>query len=227
MRKFLKILIIKINEVIIFFGSYFLLLFPFVWKWERNNKKAIFLVHGYFNNSNIWAFFGNYLNKKGLGPIYTVNLGSPFHSIEEYVKKLKEEIEKKKGLKEIILIGHSMGGLISWYLALKENIKVKITDIISIGVPFEGTKTAILGFGECAKQMRYKSNFTISLKKDILKENKIRTFNIATTLDQVVIPYQSAILDKKPSFLVEDLGHASMLFSKKIVEKVFIWLTNN
>lgn len=227
MMKFLKILIIKLNEVVIFFGSYLMLLFPIVWSWEKNNKKAIFLVHGYLNNSNIWCYFGKYLSKKGLGPIYTINLGGPFHSIEEYAKKVKEEIEKKKDLKEIILIGHSMGGLISWYSALRENIKVKITHIVSIGVPFEGTKAAIFGFGKCTKQMRYRSTFTLSLKRDILKEKKIKFFHVATTLDQIIIPYESAILDKQRCLLVEDLGHASLLFSKRVAEKVYTWLTSN
>lgn len=228
-KDYIKIFLSRVVEVFIFFSNYLMLIFPFEWKWKRKGEKAVLLVHGYLNNSNIWMYFGNYLKRAGLGPIYTINLKNPFKSIEEYSKKVKKRVDElfKEGIKEVDLVGHSMGGLVCLYFALKFESKVKIKKIVCIGTPFEGTKTAFYGFGKCAKQMRYHSFFTKRLKRDVLKDKRFTIYCVATKLDQIVIPFDSAILEKKENLIVNDLGHASLIFSKRVAKRVALWLKIN
>jgi triacylglycerol esterase/lipase EstA (alpha/beta hydrolase family) len=187
------------------------------------------LVLGYLNNSIILIYFGNYLKRANLGSIYTINLKNPFRSIEEYSKKVKERIDElfKEGIKEVDLVGHSMGGLVCLYFALKCEYKVKLKKIVCIGTPFEGTKTAFYGFGKCAKQMRYHSLFVKKLKRDILEDKRFKIYCVATKLDQIVIPFDSAILEKKENLVINDLGHASLIFSKRVAKRAALWLKIN
>ena len=192
-------------------------------------KRPILLVHGYLHSRFIWLYLGRELQKKGFGPIFTINLGYPFHSIEVFAQKMKEkvkEIENKTKRKDLILIGHSMGGLVSAYFALHVAKKNTVTDVISMATPFHGTKATPFGIGHCVKEMERHSSFVEHLSQNILKEKKIHFYYIAAKRDHIVIPYFSALIgkDKEKQCVLQDVGHSSLLFSKKVSEKLSEWL---
>lgn len=85
-----------------------------------------------------------------MGPIYTIDLGSPFLSIEEYAEKVKEkakQIAHETGHTKLALIGHSMGGLVSAYYAIHLAPEGSIRSVITLGSPMQGTKVAFFGVG--------------------------------------------------------------------------------
>ncbi len=212
----------------IFFLSFSYLMLPLSFfrpKVKSGRKTPILLVHGYANSSAIWIYQLLSLKKRGLGPIYTINLGYPFSSIEKYSEKLKKKIEEI-GSDKIILIGHSMGGLVASYCALNLKPKVKVTDIITIGSPLHGTKVAILGPGKCAKEMRYQSEFTRDLVNKIKANKSIRFFCIGSKVDHVVVPNASSLLGDRSEdeYLLDDIDHVSMVFQSKISNKIAQWL---
>jgi len=216
-----------LKESIIFLSTYVFLLFPFHWKFLKNKKRPILFIHGYLNNSNVWVFLGKYLEKKGFGPIYTINLGSPFNSIETYSKRVIKKailIAKENNTKDLILIGHSMGGLVS--LLASDYKDINITDIVFIAVPFEGTKTSILGFGECTKEMSYKAKGLAKIKKRVKNLKKVNFLNIISHLDHIVIPFKSASLKDYAveEYIFDNVGHASLLFSKRVAKKIVSFL---
>ena len=53
-------------------------------------------------------------------------------------------------------------------------------------------------------------------------------FNIATKIDKLVHPYTSSIVEKDPKklLILDDLGHNTVLFSKKINDKISDWIEN-
>lgn len=191
-------------------------------KSENNNQKPILLVHGYLHNSFVWFYHKKRLEKEGLGPIYTIDLKKPLSSIEEHIKTLQLRVEEivRKEKKPLTLIGHSMGGLISASLAVKMKQNNMIKEVITIGSPLQGTKLAFLGMGKASKEMEYNSDFVKELKKHLLVDNKIPFYHIATKTDQLVQPYDSAIINKNSQFVLEGIGHASLLFSRKVNQKL-------
>ncbi len=197
--------------------------------WKNNNKQPILLVHGYCNNSMVWLFHGKRLSQKGFGPIYTVNLKNPLDSIKTHAeildKKIKQ-IQKENGSKKITLIGHSMGGLVSSYYAMNM-AEDSISDIITIASPLKGTKMAYLGLGQCAKEMRPDSSIIKNLKKQIHLEENINFYHIATKTDQLIVPYSSSIIkkDKSKHFILNYMGHASILYSRKVNDQIIKWLS--
>src|SRR3990167_766851 len=48
--------------------------------------RPILLIHGYVNNGSVWIYQKKQLKKAGFGPIYTMDLGYPFHSIVDYAE---------------------------------------------------------------------------------------------------------------------------------------------
>lgn len=195
-----------------------------------NKGCPIFLIHGYLNTGSVWDVQKIFLrgSGKGLGPFYTLDLGSPFSSIESHaqtVAKQAEQIAKETGRSELILVGHSMGGLVSLCYALTMAPPGFVSKIITIGSPLQGTHVAKIGLGKAAREMERGSSFVKELEL-LSKGTTIPIYHIGTKTDQIVIPYESSFYPgpKKRCLLLSDIGHASLLFSKRVANQLAKWL---
>jgi pimeloyl-ACP methyl ester carboxylesterase len=191
--------------------------------------RPVLLVHGYLHNGAAWLYHRKALQKAGFRSIYTLNLGSPLHSIEEYsevVRKKVMQIESETGRSDLILIGHSMGGLVCSYYATQIAAEGTVTHLITLGSPLDGTRTASLGFGECAHQMLYKSPFTERLQGEIINRPQIRWLHVASRADLIIWPQQSAIMyhDNAEVKIHLYLGHNHYLYSTEVSQDILDFL---
>jgi triacylglycerol lipase len=169
------------------------------------------------------------LEARGLGPIFTINLGYPFKSICTYAEKVKLEVDsisKITGRKDLILIGHSMGGLISCWYGTQMAPPNTVTDIITIGSPFYGTPVARIGLGANAREMEPHSPLLERLLDAVATHPSLRFYHIASKTDQLILPGASAALPQHEHVIYEDIGHASLLYSQRVTDKLSDWLVN-
>lgn len=192
----------------------------------------VLFVHGYLHNQMAWFWFTRYLRQKTeIGPLYSVNLFPPFASIITLAKQLKNKINDIKietNASQVILIGHSMGGIVCSYFCEYLAKPNEVAMIITLGSPFKGTRIAKLGFGQNAKEMRPNSSFLTELGERI-QNSKIPYHSIASKIDNMIIPWQSALLSDEPpirkQFILEDHGHLRLLTSLLIINKVAEWIS--
>ncbi|HSX21037.1 MAG TPA: alpha/beta fold hydrolase, partial [Gammaproteobacteria bacterium] len=131
------------------------LLYPLQWvnlslNTRSENDTAILLVHGYCRNQTDWLWMRKQLQSTGC-PIFCVNLKPMLGPIQEIaatslapkIAKIKEQTK----CKHIVLIAHSMGGLVCGYYSEFMDDQNLIKAVIGIGTPFYGTKIAIAGPG--------------------------------------------------------------------------------
>lgn len=194
--------------------------------WQRpvgaKEGRPLLLVHGYVNDSCVWLYHKRMLALRKLGPIYSINLGHPFRSIRHYAAKVQlkiADIVRETGRKDLILVGHSMGGLVCSLAALP-GMKV-----ITIGSPLKGAPLARIGIGPNAREMEPGSHLLKEIEKKITSSPEISFYHIATKSDQLVIPFHSALVNDNPErqFILEDIGHQSLLFSKRVSHKLAEW----
>ncbi len=215
---------------ILAFGAVALLRFvPYSPRAKGTGPRPILLVHGYCNHGSVWAYLQRALAKTGIGPVYTINLGHPFRSIREYAEHVAckaGEIRATTGHNELIVIGHSMGGLVSAWYAAKLAPPNTVTDVVTLGSPLGGTHVACIALGPNGKEMRRASIFVSELKTLMHAKPEIRFYHLNTKTDQLVIPHQSGLLgtDLTREFTLDDIGHASLLFSPRVAAKVTEWL---
>lgn len=198
-----------------------------------NKQRPLLLIHGLYHNSSAWIEFLDRLKSANVGPVFTLNLGNPFGSINAHVKKVKNkvaEIQNLTGRKDIILVGHSMGGIVASKFALDgATQETLVTDIITMGSPLKGTRVAkYLGWGKSVKEMRQDSNFIKDLNKKIINQSKIYFFHIATETD-LLIPLSSALLleNKNAKHLIlPNSSHMSLLFEKKVIDSIIDYYKN-
>lgn len=188
----------------------------------------ILLVHGYLHDSTAWIYQRKKLAKAGLGPIYTMNLKNPFSSIvvhAEQVAQKTAQIEQETGRSDLILIGHSMGGLVASWYATQLASPTQVTDVITLGSPFSGTHLAKIGIGPNAREMERHSVFLQALQQAIAN-SATRFYHIASTVDEIIMPADSAILPTHPDkqAIFDDVGHLALLFSPRVADQIAGWL---
>jgi triacylglycerol esterase/lipase EstA (alpha/beta hydrolase family) len=182
---------------------------------SADSKLSILLVHGYSCNAALWASMAGHLLKDGYC-LRAVNLEPPFDGLGSLAKKLHEniELEVEKGTEVIILITHSMGGLVA-RACLQRYGCGPVVKLITIACPHDGTEIARLGFGQNARDMVPGSEWLKSLSAQLPDGPAL--FNIWSRDDNFISPQASAHLHSARNIEVEGIGHLSMVFSKKVL----------
>ena len=113
-------------------------------KLSKINKRPIVLIHGLWNNSEIFKQVFKKLDKHKVeyfAPTLLHKFGMV--SIKELAKSLDKEIVYNLGIEtEIDIVGFSMGGIIGRYWIKKLKGFKRTKRFISIGSPHKGTLTA-------------------------------------------------------------------------------------
>lgn len=211
------------------FGKFYLYPLKF-FNINRNiykNKTAVLLIHGYGRNQTDWLW----LRKKiGELPIFTVNLHPDFAAIERITQNsiptVIDRIKQKTNCEKIILVGHSMGGLVASYYSEYLDENDLISDIITIASPLHGTKISVMGYGENAKQMCPGSNFLTSLRHKIHHSSK-NYYQIASQFENLLFPWDSALLPDTAEdckLIIKFVPHLSLLHDIDVATQLKIWL---
>jgi len=122
-------------------------------------------------------------------PVYIVKYRSLFQSIREHAKdveRVAERIFRDTGQTNLIVAGHSMGGIVTgWYILHRQNQDANIKLWVTVASPLEGTPLACMGIGECAAEMLPGSPLITELN-DENALNEIPSLHIFTATDHIV-----------------------------------------
>jgi triacylglycerol esterase/lipase EstA (alpha/beta hydrolase family) len=194
------------------------------------NQTPILMIHGFCGSSNNWVYHKQRLQGAGYQNLFTINLGSPFHSIGEYTSLVQQKIEDIKRItrqNEVILIGHSMGGLVSraYRYAYAERQQMNVRKIITLGTPLDGTYMAYLAswVSGAAQEMEPGSPFVRGQQGQACLDDATEYFHIGSRVDSIVIPNSSALEGKGRRVKTETLnatGHIELLFSDEAADLI-------
>lgn len=210
--------------------------YPFA-KWSPKTQKnrdgvPVLLIPGYLHCQHDFLWFRHHLEAiEGIGSVYSMNLLPYKATLNDHAKSVKQkiaEIKMQTGHRKVILIGHSRGGLVaSLYAEFFAAATEEIAAIIGIGTPFRGTKNAVLGSGQSAKELTVNSPLLSSLSERI-QHSKIDYYYIASELDNMILPEESAFplthLNDTNTFILKESGHLSMLISRPILNQIAEWV---
>jgi len=185
-------------------------------------KTPIILVPGY--HMNRWSLLPlqYYLYRCGFENIWAINNPMRKDDILIFADELHQKVEEYYelcGQQKIMLIGHSMGGLISRHYMDKYGT-TKIKGQISLGTPYRGTKTYRLARGRQGKQFKPGSEVC-----NITTAPKVPHLIIWSTRDWIVVPCPNGHLDDSNEMVITDAGHVGMLVSVPVFRRVHTLLT--
>eukprot|EP01080_Neovahlkampfia_damariscottae_P001342 gene1342-11424_t len=203
---------------------------------SKKSKIPILLIHG-----SEWIIGRKYLLKDEYGSIYSLNYdgltsNDPTMGIDDYSKgKIRDKILgicKDTNQQEIILIGHSMGGLISGYYSehLSESDNIQVKNIITIGSPWNGAPllSCFPSSDKRMKQMTPNDSFLpdlISKMKDSESKNKRRYFSVHSSLD-LMAPSSCAraTVNYERDVGYDYLSHYGLVAHPEVWNQIEYWL---
>jgi triacylglycerol esterase/lipase EstA (alpha/beta hydrolase family) len=189
------------------------------------NETPILMIHGFSNSSSSWFYHHKRLKEAGHKNLFTINLGDPRLSIEEdYAKKVDEmvqEIKRLTGRNDIVLVGHSMGGLVAIEWRQNYAVGTEVKNIVTLGTPHDGTKMAhlTLGLSKCGKEMLPDSDLIKRQQEVAATDTETEYLRIRSRADHTIIPEHSAYWGSAPKTEIVTLdatGHGGMLFSDTV-----------
>lgn len=194
-------------------------------------KQSIVLVHGIDDTATCLHTMAVFFRSKGFATFefeYKPNDGSA--PLEELAEHLKVFIEEKvrgeygKGTsvqRNVVLVGFSMGGIISRYYVQRLGGGARVRDLITLSSPHHGTIWAYLLRRHGVKQMRPGSKFLRDLNGDVSvfeDEGSVRFISLYTPLDLMIVPAQSSRVNFGVTKRLWILAHPLMIRSKRVME---------
>jgi triacylglycerol lipase len=183
---------------------------------SASSRPPILLIHGYQCNRGFWYWLRPHLEAAGW-TVATHSLEPVLADIDSYaagVEKRIDEVLAETGATQVILIGHSMGGLVS-RAYLRRYGGGKVARMISLGSPHRGSRLALLGWGPNGKQMRIGNPWLRALEAVTLPAGSVSIYSVHD--NQVVPQKQCSELPGIRNVAIGGVSHLGMAFSPLVL----------
>jgi triacylglycerol lipase len=177
-------------------------------------RPPLLLIHGYGCSRGAWWWLRRRLEAAGWN-VATINLEPIYTSIENYVEPVSrriDEVLEQTGVERLVLVGHSMGGLVA-RAYLRRHGAAKVVRLITLGSPHGGSELARIALGENARQMRPGNPWLVALAS---AEPAVDTWTLYSPHDNYVLPHRNLDLPGARRCTIAGLGHLAMLFSPRV-----------
>jgi len=147
-------------------GCYPLGLARALWRPAPDSNTAsppVILIHGLYHNASAWIRYRWALRRAGYGRLYAFQYSSfrsDFHDISAQLERWILEISRAFPGEGVILVGHSMGGLLAKAYAARPDASSQgppVEAIVTLGTPYGGSKVVVFGIGRLAKSLAFRS----------------------------------------------------------------------
>jgi triacylglycerol esterase/lipase EstA (alpha/beta hydrolase family) len=210
-----------------------ILLRPFGWAQsklpttESSARPPIILLHGLFQNRSCLFWLQYRLRAAGYQQVICINT-PPWRDMEtltESLTKTVDELRIKLKVEKVVLIGHSMGGMIARNYVQNRGGAAYTQGMITLGAPHHGSKLAPFALSAMGKTLLPGSAFLRQFNS-VTWPNETQAVSIYTRYDNVVLPAESGKMDGAQSIELDGMGHTSLLFHPRSLQAVLGALDN-
>ena len=190
----------------------------------------VLLVHGYVCNGGYWTKLSRQLARAGIVH-KAIDLEPINADIEEFVPQVElaiTELCARTGSDRVILVAHSMGGLVAraW---LRHYGAARVARIVTIGTPHHGTALANLAAGANARQMSRvdgaPSGWLAQLAASETPELRALITSIYSHHDNIVAPQASAQLPGARNIAFGGIGHVALASDARVLRQLLAEIT--
>ena len=188
---------------------------------RRGSGPPVLLLHGYICNRGIWRSMRQFLQSRGIA-VWTMDLEPVYAGIDHYAAAIEARIETlldAAGAPQLVVVAHSMGGL-AMRAYLRRYGAARVARLVTLGTPHHGTRLALFGLGQNAREMLPGSAWLEELARSESAGLKAPVTSIWSTHDNIVAPQESARLERSTDVPMSALGHVTLAFDRGVQERV-------
>ncbi|MEO8346283.1 MAG: alpha/beta fold hydrolase [Betaproteobacteria bacterium] len=172
----------------------------------------VVLLHGVGCNAGVWTGFKRHLDSGGFGPVYALSYGPPLYSMELFADQLAifiAEIRMATGASEVVLVAHSMGGLVA-RAYMRRYGAGHVRRLVTIGTPHHGSMLAWIMAGTSLAQLRPGNAWLAELNADA-SPAMVPAVSIWSWHDSMVAPQTSSRIDWGENIELSGVAHNALL----------------
>jgi triacylglycerol esterase/lipase EstA (alpha/beta hydrolase family) len=183
----------------------------------------VLFVHGIYCNAGVWYRLLAFLRGAGTPNLFCVNLAPPLAGIDHFAAQLARragQVCQACGTQRIIVVAHSMGGLVARAWRARLGGQALAACMVSIATPHRGSRLAGLVPGRCAAEMVPGGEWLARLEADEAGLPGVSSSCIFSWHDSLVAPQDSALLPGAQAMELERLGHMQLLLEPAVHREV-------
>lgn len=181
----------------------------------------VVLVHGLFHNRSAWWLFKYRLKRAGITNVHTYQYNSFTRGFDEAVQGLEQKLGSVIGNDpngRVILVGHSLGGLVCRAVAGKSVWRDHIEALVALGSPHKGSELAWFGGNRMSRGLipgKY-----ISQQIERTPDPDCPKLAIYTLTDDYVMPLDMLRPGRKGwhEMICSPLAHVWMLYDGEVAD---------
>jgi triacylglycerol esterase/lipase EstA (alpha/beta hydrolase family) len=185
-------------------------------------EQPVVLIHGVLVNDGVWFVLRRFIMRRSGAPVYTLNYGPPHADIERFAEQLAARIEAIRaltGAKHVVLVAHSMGGLVA-RAYLRRFGPGRVARLVTIATPHHGSILAYTFPGRGLSQMHPGNPWLTELNRDESKPAPVPITSIWSRHDSMVIPQASSVLACAENIALSGIAHNALVWNREVMELV-------
>lgn len=178
----------------------------------------VLLVHGYVCNHRVWDKVTQALRQAG-HPVLALDLEPLFTSIDDYtplVEHAVTHLTAQTGAPRVVLVGHSMGGLVirAW---MRAHGTAHVAKVITLGTPHQGTRVSQWVSTPNGAQMAHRNDWITTLNQSEAPATRQLMHLALTRHDNIVHPQRDQVLDGTAVTEFSGIGHLEMCLDDGVI----------
>lgn len=189
---------------------------------DRFSNTAVLFLHGVFHNRSAFTYMKNRLAWEGVAQFYDFNLFStifPIPKLAARVAKTVEKIKTKGKAERIVIVAHSMGGIIARYYLQKLQRDGEITTLVTMGTAHQGTYLSRLSPLPYLKELAPGSRVLDAINS-CPPPQTTKAVNLYGSHDWILQPKKVAMWEGIENHELTGIGHLGILFSRRAAKKI-------
>jgi pimeloyl-ACP methyl ester carboxylesterase len=187
----------------------------------RASFPPIILLHGLFENRSCLFWLQHRLRSAGYRQLISINT-PPWRDLETLTEQLAKKVDELRirlKVDKVILIGHSMGGMIARNYVQNRGGAANVARVITLGSPHQGSKLAPFALSAMGQMLLPGSEF-LRRFNSVAWPEELPIISIYTRYDNIVLPAELARMEGARSVELDGMGHMALLFHPRSLQAV-------
>ena len=192
------------------------------------SRPPVLLVHGLYHNASAWHLYKWWLRRRGYEKVFAWSYNTVKNDFWQLADQLKGVVREAAGLcggEPVILVGHSLGGLLTRAAIADPQTAKLVRAAVILGAPNKGSKLSALALGRLGRSLKYGGPLARKLNA-MPAPRDLPKLNVYSPLDNMVLPTSSLEIGQD-GWMEEQtapISHVSMLYHIPTIRMVLDFL---